>query len=197
VVELWLLRHGATEWARNGRHTGRTDVPLLREGEAEARALAPVLATQRFAAVLVSPLQRAQRTCELAGLASQSQPCPELQEWDYGHYEGITTAEIREQNPNWSLWRDGCPGGESAPAVQQRCERVIAQAEALCMGQPADLPVALFAHGHILRSLAGTWLGLGAEGGSLLSLATGTISVLGQEREQHTIVRWNVPNHSL
>ena len=199
MVELWLLRHGATEWARNGRHTGRTDVPLLSEGEAEARALAPVLATQRFAAVLVSPLQRAQRTCELAGLASQAQPCPELQEWDYGHYEGITTAEIREQNPNWSLWRDGCPGGESAPTVQQRCERVIAQAEALAlaMAEQGDQQVALFAHGHILRSLAGTWLGLGAQGGALLSLATGTISVLGHEREQRTILRWNVPNQRL
>jgi len=203
VTELWLLRHGATEWARNGRHTGRSDVPLIEEGEAEARALAPVLAGQRFAAVLVSPLQRAQRTCALAGLASQAQPCPDLQEWDYGRYEGITTLEIREHNPHWSLWRDGCPGGESAPDVQQRCERVIAQAEALALGmaeqggQPMDQPVALFAHGHILRSLAGTWLGLGAQGGALLSLATGTISVLGQEREQRTVLRWNVPNQGL
>ena len=199
MAELWLLRHGATEWARNGRHTGRTDVPLIEEGEAEARALAPVLAGHRFAGVLVSPLQRAQRTCALAGLASQAQPCPDLQEWDYGRYEGITTAEIREQTPHWSLWRDGCPGGESALAVQQRCERVIAQALALGKDQPTELqlPVALFAHGHILRSLAGTWLGLGSPGGALLSLATGTISVLGQEREQRTILRWNVPNHRL
>ena len=199
MIEFWLLRHGATEWARNGRHTGRTDVPLIEEGESEARALAPVLAGHRFAAVLVSPLQRAQRTCALAGLASQAQPCPDLQEWDYGRYEGITTAEIRAHTPDWSLWRDGCPGGESAPVVQQRCERVIAQAEALALGmdQQGVQQVALFAHGHILRSLAGTWLGLGAQGGALLSLATGTISVLGQEREQRTILRWNVPNHSL
>ncbi len=195
MVELWLLRHGATEWARNGRHTGRTDVPLIEEGEAEALSLAPVLAGHRFAGVLVSPLQRAQRTCALAGLASQAQPCPDLQEWDYGRYEGITTAEIREQNPHWSLWRDGCPGGESVPDVQQRCERVIAQAEALALGM--DKQVALFAHGHILRSLAGTWLGLGVQGGALLSLATGTISVLGHEREQRTVLRWNVPNDSL
>jgi probable phosphoglycerate mutase len=195
MAELWLLRHGATEWARNGRHTGRTDIPLISEGEAEARALAPVLASHRFAGVLVSPLQRAQRTCALAGLAAQGKPCPDLEEWDYGRYEGITTAEIHEQNPNWSLWRDGCPGGESAPAVQQRCERVIAQAEALALSM--DQPVALFAHGHILRSLAGTWLGLGAQGGALLSLATGTISVLGRERQQRTILRWNVPNHRL
>ncbi len=203
MIELWLLRHGATEWARNGRHTGRTDVPLIEEGEAEARALAPVLAGHRFAGVLVSPLQRAQRTCALAGLASQAQPCPDLQEWDYGRYEGITTAEIREHNPHWSQWRDGCPGGECSADVQQRCERVIAQAEALAQGtdqlevQQGVQQIALFAHGHILRSLAGTWLGLGAQGGALLSLATGTISVLGQEREQRTILRWNVPNHSL
>ena len=199
MIELWLLRHGATEWARNGRHTGRTDVPLIEEGEAEARALAPVLAGHRFAGVLVSPLQRAQRTCALAGLASQAQPCPDLQEWDYGRYEGITTAEIREHNPHWSQWRDGCPGGECSADVQQRCERVIAQAEALaqCTDQQGVQQIALFAHGHILRSLAGTWLGLGAQGGALLSLATGTISVLGQEREQRTILRWNVPNHSL
>ena len=203
MIELWLLRHGATEWARNGRHTGRTDVPLIEEGEAEARALAPVLAGHRFAGVLVSPLQRAQRTCALAGLASQAQPCPDLQEWDYGRYEGITTAEIRERNPHWSQWRDGCPGGECSADVQQRCERVIAQAEALAQGtdqlevQQGVQQIALFAHGHILRSLAGTWLGLGAQGGALLSLATGTISVLGQEREQRTILRWNVPNHSL
>ena len=199
MVELWLLRHGATEWARNGRHTGRTDVPLIEEGEAEARALAPVLAGHRFAGVLVSPLQRAQRTCALAGLAGQAQPCPDLQEWDYGRYEGITTAEIRAHNPHWSQWRDGCPGGESVADVQQRCERVIAQAEALALetDQQGVQQVALFAHGHILRSLAGTWLGLGAQGGALLSLATGSISVLGQEREQRTILRWNVPNHSL
>ena len=199
MVELWLLRHGATEWARNGRHTGRTDVPLIEEGEAEARALAPVLAGHRFAGVLVSPLQRAQRTCALAGLASQAQPCPDLQEWDYGRYEGITTAEIREHNPHWSQWRDGCPGGECSADVQQRCERVIAQAEALAQGtdQQGVQQIALFAHGHILRSLAGTWLGLGAQGGALLSLATGTISVLGQEREQRTVLRWNVPNQGL
>ena len=174
-------------------------MPLIEEGEAEARALAPVLAGHRFAGVLVSPLQRAQRTCALAGLAGQAQPCPDLQEWDYGRYEGITTAEIRAHNPHWSQWRDGCPGGESAADVQQRCERVIAQAEALALGMAQQVvqQVALFAHGHILRSLAGTWLGLGAQGGALLSLATGSISVLGQEREQRTILRWNVPNHRL
>lgn len=188
-LELWLLRHGATEWALSGRHTGRTDLPLLPEGEAEARALAPVLARQRFAAVLVSPLQRARRTAELAGLGAQARVCPDLQEWDYGRYEGITTAAIREQVPGWTVWSHGCPDGESCPQVEERCQRVIALAESLAAPQaPA---VALVAHAHILRSLAGTWLGLGAAGGALLNLNTATISVLGHERERRTVVRWN------
>ncbi len=114
AAELWLLRHGATEWARNGRHTGRTDLPLLPDGEAEASALAPALSTLRFDAVLVSPLQRARRTAELAGLGAAAQITPELAEWDYGAYEGITTAEIRQQQPGWTIWANGCPGGNSA-----------------------------------------------------------------------------------
>ena len=197
TLELWLLRHGATAWALNGRHTGRTDLPLLPEGEAEARALAPVLARQRFAAVLVSPLQRARRTAELAGLGAQARICPDLQEWDYGRYEGITTAEIREQVPGWTVWSHGCPNGESSPQVEARCQRVIALAESLAealVGSQAGAgAVALVAHGHILRSLAGTWLGLGPGGGALLNLNTATLSVLGHERERRTVVRWNAP----
>jgi probable phosphoglycerate mutase len=188
-LELWLLRHGATEWAQNGRHTGRTDLPLLPQGETEARALAPVLARQRFAAVLVSPLQRARRTAELAGLGTDARICPDLQEWDYGRYEGITTAEIREQVPGWTVWSHGCPDGESSPQVEVRCQRVIALAQSLGNGGA----VALVAHGHILRSLAGTWLGLGPGGGALLNLNTATLSVLGHERERRTVVRWNAP----
>lgn len=188
-LELWLLRHGATEWAQNGRHTGRTDLPLLPQGETEARALAPVLARQRFAAVLVSPLQRARRTAELAGLGADARICPDLQEWDYGRYEGITTAEIREQVPGWTVWSHGCPDGESSPQVEVRCQRVIALAQSLGNGGA----VALVAHGHILRSLAGTWLGLGPGGGALLNLNTATLSVLGHERERRTVVRWNAP----
>ena len=192
-LELWLLRHGATEWAQNGRHTGRTDLPLLPEGETEARALAPVLARQRFAAVLVSPLQRARRTAELAGLGTDAGICPDLQEWDYGRYEGITTAEIRAQVPGWTVWSHGCPDGESSPQVEVRCQRVIALAQSL-VGSPAGAgAVALVAHGHILRSLAGTWLGLGPGGGALLNLNTATLSVLGHERERRTVVRWNAP----
>ena len=188
--ELWLLRHGATDWARSGRHTGRTDRPLLPEGEAEARALAPVLARESFQAVLVSPLQRARQTCELAGLGREAQICDDLHEWDYGAYEGLTTAEIRRTVPGWTIWSHPCPQGESQEQVAQRCERVIARTLELA---GTDGRVALFAHGHILRSLAGCWLGLGPAGGALLVLGTAGISVLGQEREQRALLRWNAP----
>jgi len=187
--QLWLLRHGATEWARNGRHTGSTDLPLLPEGEEEARQLAPVLTSQTFAAVFSSPLQRARRTCELSGLGEQAQVMPELLEWNYGDYEGVTTPEIRVTVPGWTVWSHECPNGEDADAVQQRCEIVINRA--LEVAEPGD--VALFAHGHLLRALAGTWLGLGAVGGRLLKLGTGSICVLGFERENRAIVRWNAP----
>jgi probable phosphoglycerate mutase len=187
--ELWLLRHGATEWALNGRHTGSTDLPLLPEGEAEARALAPLLAQQTFAAVFTSPLQRARRTCELAGLGEQATVEPDLREWDYGRYEGITTAEIRQTVPDWTVFTHPCPDGESLAQVQERCERLIAR----CLDAAASGPVALFAHGHILRSLAGCWLGLGVQGGALLVLGTGSFCVLGVERQQRALLRWNAP----
>lgn len=187
--QLWLLRHGATEWARNGRHTGSTDLPLLPEGEEEARQLAPVLTSQTFAAVFSSPLQRARRTCTLSGLGERMAVMPELLEWDYGDYEGITTAEIRRTVPGWTVWSHACPNGEDADAVQQRCKIVINRA--LEIAEPGD--VALFAHGHLLRALAATWLGLGAVGGRLLKLGTGSICVLGFERENRAIVRWNAP----
>jgi probable phosphoglycerate mutase len=195
MAELWLLRHGATAWALEGRHTGRTDLPLLPQGEAEARsvtALLHQLGGHPFAAVLVSPLQRARRTAELAGLDTGAQLCPDLLEWNYGAYEGITTAEIRQGVPGWTVWSHGCPQGEDSAAVQQRCERVIALAERLA-GNSESGRVALVAHGHILRSLAGCWLGLGAGGGRLLVLGTATLSVLGHERQQRAILRWNVP----
>ena len=185
--QLWLLRHGATEWALNGRHTGSTDLPLLPEGEAEARALSPVLSQQHFAAVFSSPLQRARRTCELAGLGDQMQICDDIIEWNYGDYEGITTATIRESIPDWTVWSHGCPNGEAPPQVEARCARAISTALAI----PGDGDVALFAHGHILRALAGTWLGLGAAGGQLLRLGTASVSILGWERETRAIQRWN------
>ena len=188
--QLWLLRHGATEWALNGRHTGSTDLPLLPEGEAEARALGPVLSQQTFAAVFSSPLQRAQRTCELAGLGDQMQICDDIIEWNYGDYEGITTATIRETVPDWTVWSHGCPKGENAQQVEVRCANAISTALAV----PGEGDVALFAHGHILRALAGTWLGLGAAGGQLLRLGTASVSILGWERETRAIQRWNAPS---
>jgi len=188
--QLWLLRHGATEWALNGRHTGSTDLPLLPEGEAEARALGPVLSQQTFAAVFSSPLQRAQRTCELAGLGDQMQSCDDIIEWNYGDYEGITTATIRETVPDWTVWSHGCPKGENAQQVEVRCANAISTALAV----PGEGDVALFAHGHILRALAGTWLGLGATGGQLLKLGTASVSILGWERETRAIQRWNAPS---
>jgi len=187
--ELWLLRHGATEWALNGRHTGSTDVPLLPQGEAEARALAPLLAQHTFDAVYCSPLQRARRTCELAGLSGQAQREPDLREWDYGRYEGITTAEIRQSVPGWTVFSHPCPEGESLAQVQERCEGLITR----LVDQHPGGRVALFAHGHILRSLAGCWLGLGAAGGALLVLGTGSFCVLGSEREQRALLHWNAP----
>lgn len=188
--EIWLLRHGATAWALAGRHTGLTDLPLLPQGEAEARALAPLLADKPFRAVLTSPLQRARRTCELAGLGRQAEICEDLREWDYGAYEGITTAEIRRSVPLWTVWSHPCPGGESLPAIESRCQRLL---ELVLERAGRDGRVALFAHGHILRSLAGTWLGLGAGAGALLVLHTGSFSVLGQERERRALLHWNAP----
>ena len=187
--QLWLLRHGATEWALNGRHTGSTDLPLLPEGEEEARALAPILSRQQFAAVFSSPLQRARRTCELAGLGDRMQICEDIIEWNYGDYEGITTAAIRETVPKWTVWSHGCPDGEDAQQVEARCARAISTALAV----PGEGDVALFAHGHILRALAGTWLGLGAAAGQLLQLGTASVSVLGWERDIRAIQRWNSP----
>ena len=186
---IWLLRHVATEWSRNGRHTGSSDIPLLPEGEEEAKALAPRLRGQSFAQVWVSPLQRARRTCELAGLGAQADVHPDLREWDYGDYEGITTKEIRQTVPAWSVWSHGCPGGEDAAAVTARCQRVIDQLLTI------EGDVALFAHGHILRSLAGTWMEQGACGGKHLILGTGTYSVLGFERENRALKHWNAPCH--
>ena len=191
--QLWLLRHGATEWAKNGRHTGSTDLPLLPEGEEEARHLAPALTSHRFAAVFSSPLQRAQRTCELGGLGQQRRVMETLREWDYGDYEGITTLEIHKTIPNWTVWSHGCPNGEDAKAVQQRCEQTIA----IALAEPGEGDVALFAHGHLLRALTGTWLGLGATAGRLFKLGTGNICILGFERGQRAITCWNAPTNGL
>ncbi|WP_219470477.1 histidine phosphatase family protein [Nonomuraea rhizosphaerae] len=190
--EMLLLRHGATEWSRAGRHTGRTDLPLTPEGETQARALAPLVKEQPFDLVLVSPAQRARRTAELAGLTAYEVDA-DLWEWDYGGYEGITTPRIRETRPGWYLWRDGVtPGdaahpGESAADVGARADRVIARARA------SEGRVALVAHGHFLRVLAARWLELPPEDGRLLKLDTGTYSRLGFEHAEPVVLTWNAP----
>jgi broad specificity phosphatase PhoE len=186
-LELVLARHGETEWSRDGRHTGRTGIPLTENGRRQAELLRDKLAEWDFVRVLSSPLSRALETCRLAGFGDAVTTTEDLLEWDYGEYEGITTAEIRETRPDWNLWRDGCPGGEIAADVGARVDRVIAELSGL------DGPAALFAHGHVLRVLAARWLGLGSENGALLALGTGTLSVLGYERETRVIRRWNAP----
>jgi broad specificity phosphatase PhoE len=186
-VEILLVRHGETEWSRDRKHTGRTDIPLTEVGRREAAMLRDSLAGRGFARVLSSPLSRALETCRLAGLGDEVELTDDLREWDYGEYEGITTAEIREGRPDWYLWRDGCPGGETAADVGRRADRVIAS----LAGVEGD--VALFAHGHVLRVLTARWLGLGPEAGALFKLDTGTLSALGYERETRVITRWNAP----
>ena len=183
--ELWLVRHGETEWAAAGRHTGRTDVPLTDAGRAQAVAVGGRLRTERFAQVLTSPLARAAETARLAGFAA-AEPAVDLREWDYGVYEGRTTAEIREEQPGWTIWTGGVSGGETVDHVGARVDRVIARAGTI------DGATLIFAHGHVLRILAARWLGLPAADGRLFLLGTATVSVLGWERETPVIVRWNV-----
>ena len=182
-----LVRHGATEWSRDGRHTGKTDIPLTEEGRRQARALGSRLSAWPFALVLTSPLQRALDTCRLAGYEKQAQIRPELMEWDYGGYEGLTSKQIAEVNPDWSLWRDGGPGGEKAADVGRRVDRVIAQVRGV------DGDGLIFAHGHVLRVLAARWLGEPPEGGRHYALQTAALSILGYEHHDPVIQRWNEP----
>jgi broad specificity phosphatase PhoE len=185
-AEIWVVRHGETEWSRLGRHTGRTDVPLTPAGIDQALALRARLAGHRFALVLSSPLQRAWETCRLSGLVDGARTADDLVEWDYGAYEGRTTAEIRGAVPGWSLWTDGVVGGEAVEEVGRRADRVIEQASA------AGGDVALFAHGHLLRVLAARWLGLAPRDGRLFALGTASIGVLGHEHASRVMLRWNV-----
>ena len=184
MAQIVLLRHGQTEWSANGRHTSYTDLDLTPAGEEQAREVGRKIAGRTFAAVLSSPRKRALRTAELAGLTVTG-TTEDLAEWNYGDYEGIRTREIRETRPDWSLWTDGCPGGESPADVAARCDGVVADLLA------AQGDVALFAHGHVLRMLAARWIGLAADGGGRLALSTGSISVLGFEREMRVVWRWN------
>jgi broad specificity phosphatase PhoE len=186
-MEIVLARHGETEWSRDLKHTGRSDIPLTDHGRAEAEQLRSAFARRSFSRVLSSPYERALETCRLAGLGEQVELTDDLAEWDYGDYEGITTAEIHRERPDWYLWRDGCPGGETAAEVGARVDRVIAPL------RPLEGDAVLFAHGHVLRVLAARWLGLGPESGALFKLDTGTLSALGYERKTAVITRWNSP----
>jgi broad specificity phosphatase PhoE len=192
--DLILLRHGETEWSKAGQHTGRTDIPLIPAGEAAAAALAPLLTQRDVVAVFTSPAQRAVWTAELAGLAD-AKPDPDLWEWDYGGYEGLTTREIQEHRPGWDLWRDGVIAGDAAHPgeivrqVGERVDRVLRRVEPLL----ADGDVALVAHGHVLRVLTARYLRLEPTAGRLFRLDTGTISTLGDEHGNPVILSWNVP----
>jgi probable phosphoglycerate mutase len=180
--ELWLVRHGETEWSRDGKHTSTTDLPLTDEGEEVARSLAPRL-TGSFDLVLTSPRLRARRTAELTG-HPEAEPDEDLAEWGYGDYEGRTTEEIRETVPGWTVWSHPCPGGETADEVAARLNRVVERCQ--------DVGRALvFGHGHALRALTARWLDLPVTDGRLFRLDTATVSVLGWERESPVILRWN------
>ena len=183
--EIVLARHGETEWSRDLRHTGRTDVPLTDEGRRQAAALRPRLAGRSFDKVLVSPLSRAVETCELAGLGERAEQRPELVELDYGDAEGLTTVQLRERYPGWTVWTHPTPGAETFEQVEVRLRPVIAELAATGGG------VAVFAHGHVLRVLAALWIGMAPQGGSRLALATGKLSTLGWEHETQVIKAWN------
>jgi broad specificity phosphatase PhoE len=188
-IELWLVRHGETEWSLDGRHTSWTDIPLTDHGRQRAEELREFLAGRKFEAVFVSPRQRARETCEIAGYGDAAVVDDDLQEWNYGESEGKTTAEMRKlHGPTWSVWTDPIIGGESVDEVGIRADAMIAGSLAAV---PVGGSVALFAHAHILRILAARWIGLPAAGGRLFGLGTGSVSVLSFERETRVISRWN------
>jgi broad specificity phosphatase PhoE len=184
---VYAVRHGETAWSLSGQHTGVTDLPLTDNGRAVARRLAPILAKVSFSLVLTSPLGRARETCELAGLGSRAIDERDLMEWNYGEYEGLTAKQIRERNPGWLVFRDGCPGGETPEQVGARADRVIARIRVV----PGD--VALFAHGHIFRVLVARWIGLPVSAGQHFLLDTATLNVLGYYRDSPAVKVWNAP----
>jgi probable phosphoglycerate mutase len=183
--QLWVIRHGETEWSRDGRHTGRTDIPLTDAGRDRARAVSERVMAHDFARVLASPLGRAQETALLAGVGERAEARDDLLEWHYGDDEGVSTPEIRKSRPGWWLWRDGAQGGETAEDVGARVDRIIDEVLAV------DGDVLLVAHGHVLRVLAARWMEQPASFGARLALSTGSLSVLGFEREVRVVHRWN------
>jgi broad specificity phosphatase PhoE len=189
VTGVYLVRHGETEWSKSGRHTGRTEIPLSAQGELNAGRLAAGLASVAFSSVLTSPRARARRTCELAGLGAGAVADPDLAEWDYGDYEGLTSAEILRGRPGWELFRDGCPGGETPAQVAARADRLIARV------RPMQGFVALFTHGHFGRALAVRWVGLPVGAGERLLLDTASVGILSYEHANPAapvIARWNI-----
>ena len=185
--DVVLVRHGETEWSRSGQHTGLTDIPLTERGREEAKLLEPLLADANFALVLSSPLQRARETCKLAGLGRSMEIEPDLVEWNYGEYEGLTSAQIHRGVPGWMVFTDGCPGGESPEQVGARVDRVI------CRVQSIAGRVAVFAHGHVLRVFAARWIGLPPAVGRHFLLNTSTVCVLGYYHGTPAVKRWNAP----
>jgi len=196
--EIWLMRHGETAWSLSGAHTGRTDIPLTPAGERQAEEIGRCLARRRFALVLTSPLSRARETCRLAGYGEAAQVDPNLSEWDYGAYEGHTSAEIREQVPDWTIWTSPVPQGETIEQVAARARQAIDRALGVAAAGSVERPagVALFAHGHLLRVLAACWLGLPPDAGRFFALGTASISILGYERETRVITQWNSTCHN-
>jgi broad specificity phosphatase PhoE len=184
-AETVLVRHGETEWSLSGQHTSRTDVELTENGRRRAAEIAAQLAGHSFPVVLCSPLLRARQTCELAGFSDVAEIVDELREWDYGEYEGLTTPQIRERNPSWWLWRDGCPGGESPAHIGSRADQVLKRI------REAEGDVLAFAHGHILRVIGARWTGAEVAFGARLALSAGAVCVLGFERDTEVLSRWN------
>ncbi|MGH8969300.1 MAG: histidine phosphatase family protein [Actinomycetes bacterium] len=189
AAELWLVRHGETEWSASGRHTSRTDVELTEAGRRDAAALRARLLGLDFARVLTSPRRRARVTADLAGFGDRAEEAQDLVEWDYGRDEGLTTPEIRRDRPGWSVWRDGPLGGESAEDVRRRVDRVVALALAV------ERPVLAFSHGHLCRAIGARWIGLDVADGARLKVAAGAICVLGHERDTPAVERWNDTGH--
>lgn len=186
-MNVFAIRHGETAWSLSGQHTGTTDMPLTANGRRLAERMRPALANETFALVLTSPLRRARETCELMGLGATAVIDPDLAEWNYGAYEGLTLAQIEKMAPGWLIFRDGCPGGETPTHVGARVDRVIARARSV------EGDVALFAHGHLLRVLGARWLGLPVSAGQHFLLDTGTLSVLGYYRDIPAVRIWNGP----
>lgn len=193
AAEIFLIRHGETQWSLAGRHTGRTDVPLTENGERRVAHLRGLLQRTKFTHVLTSPLQRARRTCELVGFGAVARVEPDLQEWDYGDFEGRTTADIRTKQPGWHLFQNGCPRGESVEQISQRADRALAEFRAM------DGTIILFSHGHFLRALAVRWIGLPIQKGQHLALDTSSVGILSFEnpnREMPAISLWNAGSNA-